>query len=102
VTIRAGDNLKALLTRVNRAASERGKKSELAKFLGVPLSRVSNWLSMDRAPNGEVTLLMQQGVAAQGKNKHAPGRASNTAKGKTRSTNPIVYEKKRKPSPKRG
>jgi transcriptional regulator with XRE-family HTH domain len=102
VTIRAGENLKALLARVKRATTLRGKKSELARFLGVSRQRITNWLSLDCAPNGEVTLLMLDWVTAEEEkqNKSAPGSASNTARSKTRSTQ-SDYEK-RKTSPKRG
>jgi hypothetical protein len=101
VTIRAGENLKALLARVNRAAAQRGKKKALAEFLGVGATRVSNWLSQDRAPNGEVTLLMLEWVTAEeGKQKSAPGNARNTAGSKTRSTR-NCYET-RKTSPRKG
>ena len=72
MTIRAGVNLKSLLARVNQAASAHGKKTELAKFLRVRLVTVSQWLSLDRAPNGEITLLMQKWVIAQENNKNAP------------------------------
>jgi hypothetical protein len=99
VTIRAGDNLKALLARVTRASAAHGKKTELAKFLGVSPQRVTNWLSLDRAPNGEITLLMQQWVIAQETNKNAPGSASNTARSKARSTR--NYYETRKTSPRR-
>jgi hypothetical protein len=85
VTIRAGTNLKALLARVNRAAAARGKKTELAQFLRVRLVTVSQWLSLDRAPNGEITLLMQQWVTAQEKNKNAADNVKSIASGKTRS-----------------
>jgi hypothetical protein len=53
-----------------------------------------------KAPNGEITLLMQKWVAAQEKNKNAPGRALNTAKGKTRSTH-SDYEKRKTSPPRR-
>ena len=100
MTIRAGENLKALLARVNRATALRGKKTALAKFLGVSRQRVTNWLSLDRAPNGEITLLMLKWVAAEEvKQKSAPGSAINTARGKARST-PSKYEK-RKTSPRK-
>jgi predicted transcriptional regulator len=95
VTIRAGENLKALLKRVNLATSARGKKKDLAKFLRVSRVSVSQWLSLSRAPNGEVTLLMQEWVNAQEKNKNALGDASNTAKSKTRSTQ-SKYEKEKR------
>jgi hypothetical protein len=98
VTIRAGENLKALMARANRATSIRGKKTELAKFLGARLSHVCDWLSGTVAPNGEVTLLMLEWVTAEeGKNKSGPGGAINTTRTKTRSTQ-STYEK-RKTSP---
>jgi hypothetical protein len=100
VTIRAGENLKALLARVNRATAIRGKKKDLAKFLGVGATRVSNWLSQDRAPNGEVTLLMLEWVTAEeAKQKSGPGSATNTARTKTRSTKSIYEKQTRKTGP---
>jgi hypothetical protein len=87
------------MARVRRAAAARGKKTELAKVLGVPLAGVSQWLSLRRAPNGEITLLMQQWVTAQEQNKKAPGRVSRTAKGKTRSTHQTYEGKTRKTGP---
>jgi hypothetical protein len=84
MTIRAGTNLKGLLARVRRATALRGKKTELASYLGVSRQRITNWLSLRVAPNGEVTLLMQKWVAAQENNKNALGDATNTAKSKAR------------------
>jgi hypothetical protein len=54
-----------LLERLKKATQERGKKSALAKFLGVPLVRVSQWLSGDREPGGETTLKMLHWVEQQ-------------------------------------
>jgi hypothetical protein len=95
MTIRAGENLDALLARLQRAATARGKKAELAKFLRVSPQQVNSWLTSVNAPNGEVTLLMQQWVIAQENNKNAPGSATNTAKGKTRSPK-SAYEKSKR------
>jgi hypothetical protein len=98
VTIRAGDNLKALLARVKRATEGHGKKTELAKVLGVPPQRVTNWLSLDRAPSGEVTLLMLEWVRAEeAKQKGKPGSVEAPPGRRTRSTQ-FSYEK-RKTSP---
>jgi hypothetical protein len=98
MTIRAGDSLKALLVRVNRAASIRGKKTELARFLGMPLACVSAWLSLKRAPDGEKTLLMQRWVLAeeaqQNKNR---GSASTPPRRRTRSTRNIYETQKTGP-----
>jgi transcriptional regulator with XRE-family HTH domain len=95
MTIRAGNNLKALLARVNRMACERGKKTELARFLGVSRQQVNTWLSFSSAPNGEVTLQMLAWVQAEEKNKKALGSATNTTKSKTRSTH-SDYEKEKR------
>jgi hypothetical protein len=56
--------LASLLVRANRIASVRGKKSELARFLGVPRQRINDWLSGVRAPGGEVTLQLLEWVQA--------------------------------------
>ena len=100
MTIRAGDNLKALLARVKRATEGHGKKTELAKVLGVPPQRVTNWLSLDRAPSGEVTLLMLKWVQAEeATQRKAPGSVRTAARGKTRSTQ--SKHEKRKTSPRK-
>lgn len=57
--------LAKLLAKVRLATSQRGKKSELAKYLGVPLASVSQWLSGDREPGGETTLRLLHWVQQQ-------------------------------------
>lgn len=54
-----------LLERLNRATQERGMKSKLARFMGVPLANVSQWLSGEREPGGETTLRLLQWVEQQ-------------------------------------
>jgi hypothetical protein len=100
VTIRAGDNLNALLARVQRATAQRGKKTELADFLDVSVTRVTQWLSRNRAPNGEVTLLMLRWVTAEEakQKKSGPGSATNTARTKTRSTHSSHEKRKTGPA----
>ena len=61
--------LPKLLERLKKASSEPGKKSELAKYLGVPLASVSRWLSGDREPGGEITLKMFHWVEQQERQK---------------------------------
>ena len=61
--------LPILLEKLKNATKQRGQKSALAKFLGVPLARVSQWLSGDRQPGGETTLRMLQWVEAQERQK---------------------------------
>ena len=54
-----------LRARLNRATNQRGMKSKLAKFMGVPLANVSQWLSGDREPGGETTLRLLHWVQKQ-------------------------------------
>jgi transcriptional regulator with XRE-family HTH domain len=61
--------LPALLKRLNEATRERGQKTELAKFMGVPLPNVSQWLSGDREPDGENTLRLLHWVEQQERQK---------------------------------
>lgn len=79
-------HLPILLERLKVATNQRGAKSELAKFLGIPLVRVSQWLSGDREPGGETTLRLLEWVSAeevqQSKN---PERVSPRPGPKTRS-----------------
>lgn len=58
-----------LLERLKKITQERGKKTALAKFLGVKLSRVSQWLSGEYEPGGETTLQMLQWVEQQERQK---------------------------------
>lgn len=48
--------LDALLREVRQICWRRGKRAELARFVGVPLPRVSEWLSGRVRPGGEATL----------------------------------------------
>lgn len=63
--------LPSLLERLRKATAETGKKSELADFLkrvtkaNVPLASVSRWLSGEREPGGEMTLLLLRWVELQ-------------------------------------
>jgi len=54
-----------LLARLQSATKERGKKSELAAYLKVPLASVSQWLSAEREPGGETTLKLLHWVEQQ-------------------------------------
>ena len=54
-----------LLDRLNEATIQRGMKSTLAKFMGVPLANVSQWLSGEREPGGETTLRLLHWVEQQ-------------------------------------
>lgn len=50
---------KELRQRLNEATQERGKKSELAGWMNLPLASISRWLSGDAVPDGENTLRLQ-------------------------------------------
>lgn len=63
------DKLPSLLKRLKVATAQRGKKSELAKFLGVSLVQVSQWLTGDREPGGETTLRLLHWVEQQERQK---------------------------------
>jgi transcriptional regulator with XRE-family HTH domain len=63
------ERLPELLERLKRATQERGKKTDLAKFLSVPLPRISSWLAGEFAPGGEITLQMLQWVEHQERQK---------------------------------
>jgi hypothetical protein len=62
-----------LLDRLNKATSQRGMKSKLAKVMGVPLSNVSQWLSGEREPGGETTLRLLNWVIATEAKPKSPG-----------------------------
>jgi transcriptional regulator with XRE-family HTH domain len=57
--------LPSLLERVKHVTTARGSKSALAKYMGVPLSNVSQWLSGSREPGGETTLRLLRWVEQQ-------------------------------------
>jgi DNA-binding transcriptional regulator YiaG len=61
--------LPSLLERLKSATSQRGKKTELAGFLGVSLVQVSQWLTGDREPGGETTLRLLHWVEQQERQK---------------------------------
>jgi hypothetical protein len=61
--------LPTLLARLNKATGARGAKSALAKYMGVPLPNVSQWLSGEREPSGETTLQLLNWVEQQEQKK---------------------------------
>ena len=72
-----------LLDRLNKATSQRGMKSKLAKVMGVPLANVSQWLSGVREPGGETTLRLLQWVEHHEGKQESPGRVSARPEPKT-------------------
>ncbi len=61
--------LLSLLDRVRSATQGHGKKAELAAHLGVPQTRVSEWLHGKNQPGGEITLKLLQWVESQERGK---------------------------------
>jgi len=57
--------LPALLERLKSATKQKGKKTELAADLNVPLASISQWLSGEREPGGEYTLKLLKWVEWQ-------------------------------------
>lgn len=97
VTQRQLTKLAALLKRVKRATEARGKKSELARWLGTEPQRVNDWLSGVNAPGGEVTLLLLEWVAAEEANQNkSPGRAPTRPERKTQPRTESKHETKTK------
>lgn len=72
-----------LLLRLNVATEERGKKSELANFLGVSLPVVSVWLAGKREPGGEATLRLLEWVQAQEAKQKSSDRATTQPEQRT-------------------
>ena len=86
--------LQELLGAARRLTKSRGMKTRLAKDLGVPLPRVSDWLAGNYLPSGKRALQLREWVHhAQEVQQNAPGSACNTAKGKA-TRRKAVYEKK--------
>ena len=84
-----------LLDRLNKATSQRGMKSKLAKVMGVPLSNVSQWLSGEREPGGETTLRLLNWVIATEAKQESPGGVDAPPEPKTQ-VRKSSYEKQTK------
>jgi transcriptional regulator with XRE-family HTH domain len=59
------NSLELLRRRLRKATEARGKKAELARWLSVPLPRISEWLSGGREPGGETALRLLSWVEAE-------------------------------------
>jgi transcriptional regulator with XRE-family HTH domain len=75
--------LNELLERTREKVKPAGAKAALAKHLGVPQSRVSEWLSGKYSPSGEVTLRLLSWVTSPSTQQNTPESAVNTPEGKT-------------------
>lgn len=77
--------LSKLLNRVRRSCAAHGRKAQLAKFLGVPMPRISEWLGGVQQPGGETTLRMLEWVTAEeAKQTKSPGSVEAPPEPKTR------------------
>ena len=86
VTERRPSKLLEFLERINRAAVERGKKTELAACIGASRQQVNAWLQGEKMPGGEVTLRMLDWVQAEEAKQKETLPACNRRQGrKTRS-----------------
>lgn len=84
-----------LLSDVRRFAERKGAKRELAKFLKVSPSRVSEWLAGDYwSPSGEVALAMSEWVETEQAKQKSPGRVRARPEPKTRKTK-ALYDKRK-------
>lgn len=77
--------LKILIKRLQQATAAPGTKVRLARLLGVPASRVSEWLSGKKEPGGETTLRLLRWVEAQEQliQQETPGSVTTTSKGES-------------------
>lgn len=79
----------------------RGKKTELATFLGVPLPRVSQWLHGRKRPGGETTLRLLQWVEQQeAQQQERPGSVATESGPKAQPESKSNEEKQDWPNPK--
>jgi hypothetical protein len=65
VTFKPPENFPELLGRLKRATAIRGRKAELARFLGVPAQRLYEWLAGRHVPGADVTLRILNWVRDQ-------------------------------------
>ena len=86
--------LRKLLERLNAATQGRGKKKELARALGVPPSRISEWLHGKFEPAAETTLHLLDWVTAEEAKTKSPGGAE-TPPGQVTRHHTSGYEKLR-------
>lgn len=86
--------LAALLTRVKRAVKPRGAKVALARDLGVPKQRVTQWLKEHNAPTAEDALrLLEWVTAAEAQQKKTPPMLLTSTGRKTRKSKVTTNEK---------
>lgn len=94
---------KELKTRLKKVTEPRGKRSELAQFLGVNQSSINSWLDDDREPGASATLALVDWVAAEEGKSTRPAGAQTPADQMTqterRQDNETKQSEPGKPSP---
>jgi predicted XRE-type DNA-binding protein len=80
--------LASLIERIKQLTSPIGMKGKLAKALGVPQPRVSEWLSGKTEPGGETTLRLLAWATAHEDKPKSPGRALTQPEPKAQLRNP--------------
>lgn len=95
--------MQELISRIACATRPPGKKTELAKAIGVTSPRVSEWLRKEHpvVPSGETTLRLLHWIGQQERQQNTIGSDISTANGKTRVRSSTVYEKAKSSPPKR-
>ena len=88
-------HLPILLGRLQMATTNRGGKTALAKFLQVPLARVSQWLTGDREPGGETTLRLLEWVTAEEAQQNKKPETVKAASGRKTQVKGTSYETKK-------
>lgn len=74
-----------LIERLKKATAERGSKSKLATWLGVPPQSVTDWMAGRKEPSGETTLRLLAWVTAEEGKPKSPTGEETPAEQKTRS-----------------
>jgi transcriptional regulator with XRE-family HTH domain len=92
--------MRQLIRRLRNATEKRGMKAKLARAMGVPLQRVSEWLGSVKEPSGKTTFKLLQWVRQQEGQQESPGSAQTPPEPKTRSTQ--ISHEKRKSNPPKG
>ncbi len=75
--------LNELLEMTRQVVEPAGAKAALAKYLGVPQSRVSEWLGGKYSPSGEIVLRLLAWVSDPALQQKTLGSVTSTAKGKS-------------------
>ncbi|HLX69450.1 MAG TPA: helix-turn-helix transcriptional regulator [Verrucomicrobiae bacterium] len=73
MTKKASPRIDALLSKVKELTGGKGEKEQLADYLNVPPSRLSEWLAGKWQPGGEVALALSEWVRTKQVKQKSPG-----------------------------